>query len=1825
MGTQGTGRKRNSNKERSTAEDDALNLIAREAEARLAAKRAARAEAREIRMRELERQQKEIFQVQKKYYGLNPKSDDRSDSKWGDIEQWMEDSERYSRPSQTHTLSDDDERISVGSRGSVRSDLDAVHGAGGSSLLSHKSKKKKKHKHKEKDRNGHDDDYSVLSSRASYASSDLYTLNGLSTGRNPGSTGSHQSSLYEDSLCSGSRRVSGTNSGSHPLEYSSYRSSNSRTSSRANSARTSPVDNCGSVVSLIRSTSSSRGLPRDLDDVTIPDFSDVDDRDYLEKGSRTASALSATTLASLGGTSSRRGSVETAITLDAETATREIKEIHELKDQIQDVESKYTQNLKEVKEALTEVEEKYRKAMVSNAQLDNEKSNLMYQVDTLKDSLTELEELLSESRRDFEDKVKEFDREKHAHGVLQFQFNEMKETLKQSEELLNEIRQLRMKQESFAREISDLQETVEWKDKKIGALERQKEYTDAIRNERDELREEVVKLKDILKKHGIVLGPDLSMNGDASETETDVTTCGDGAPQPAQGSTTSPSEGSSMLGSSQKTQLRSRGKEEVDQQQHGEVFEEGRTGHPSADRLSKTDETSRPVIENDRGLSQGAQIARPVANTGREIVRESASPAETIPQVNWDLDETDTQINGSTEENSTQPNKHLEGHLRKTELFVQEPCPQENRADHETSCQVDVNESESCHQEEIKDFESCPKEDLKCSELCPHVQDVKDPESSLKVDVTDLESHSQEEDVNDPELCRQGDAKNSESRLQGDQQDSKSYSEVNVKDLQSCPTEEDLKDPELCLEVDANSQLLPQDSIQSFDSLHKVDVKDSENDPQEDMNDSESFAKGPPNDSESCPQGHTVKDSESSPQVDVKDFESRPLKQDTKDPEFGLQADSKESESCPRENVHDSKLHCQVEDGQNLELCPHIDVKDSEFCSQEGIQDFDSCPQVDIKNFKSRLHEENEKEPELGLLVDVKNSDLCPQVEDVKDSDSNPQQDSKLCSQVQVAKDSEPCLQLVHPESNTELQHETAEASSDGSGNVLTKHALKARGKKKKKKRRGKKKGASLEEGNQPRDKMEENVTDQQNVQIADLGNDGSAAGCSADGHAIKGLKESTAMLNPDEQNPEHLEDGKVQTGPEAPIETFSQTKTDHKRQESLDSVEVQDGSEPQVDQADHTCEIWGKDFVLEDIGTVDLSGQGDTSSSGFVRQEGETSSETTNYRKDDSATKSDVESQSETAHFEAPDSQNQLHVMSTYDIGDSLQDAASSPSETPGAVNPDTFGKDVFQQEIQEGKEPETEREYRFQKENEELLNVVKLDNSLSDLDKEEEEEEKVVEAKVEPVADRPTSRCDEHDVDAASDTKDKARCEVRNDKSASGEQTEEHENRDQEVTCRDSYQQDSGQDVDDDDDDDEDEKGLSFDFDDMDLDAAMETVEKTEQREVEAVPSDELNPDNASNAEKRKVGGAAEVTPANPEQTDVEMAVEALPDECSNNNNSNIENPKDKKACAHFATSDNKYKQKLLLEVERLETADNINKESHMMEDGESSIAGLPQSTDKDRVAPGATSLPAEALDVVEKPQDLSATLNHRETHVSGKAGKKNGKKGKNKGKDECKVTYFVSALQLSVPSCHVTSPEIECMLPDLPHALLRQPPPWMHAFVACICLTTQPPPRTAPLAPPTPEIRLRKLVDEREKMIEQIKKLKAQVDQKSPKNGTDGSLSAEGELLENGDDANIIELQRDSSRQIGDMKFKLVKAEQEVTALEQNVSRLEGQVSRYKSSAENAEKVEDELKAEKRKLQRELRSALDKVDELESNNSHLNKRLEKMKSSRGMAQTP
>ncbi|XP_042171073.1 leucine-rich repeat flightless-interacting protein 1 isoform X3 [Oncorhynchus tshawytscha] len=254
---------------------------------------------------------------------------------------------------------------------------------------------------------------------------------------------------------------------------------------------------------------------------------EVEDRDFLEKGSQSASTITAATLASLSGSSSRSGSGELSMTGDTETS------ILENKDSL--------------------VEEKYRKAMVSNAQLDNEKNNLMYQVDRLKDSLMELEELLSESRREYDAKTKDFECEKHAYGVLQFQFNVMKETLKQSEELLT--------------------------------------------------------------KHGIVLGPNLTTNGEKVEMVTERSASRDPASQLAQDSHTSPTErGNIMLGRAQDMELGSRGDKMVDpgrsrpQVETHEAVQESHLTSPTPCSLAGVSETKTSMEARPCSPKLGVEI-----------------------------------------------------------------------------------------------------------------------------------------------------------------------------------------------------------------------------------------------------------------------------------------------------------------------------------------------------------------------------------------------------------------------------------------------------------------------------------------------------------------------------------------------------------------------------------------------------------------------------------------------------------------------------------------------------------------------------------------------------------------------------------------------------------------------------------------------------------------------------------------------------------------------------------------------------------------------------------------------------------------------------------------------------------------------------------------------------------------------------------------------------------------------------------------------------------------------------------------------------------------
>ncbi|XP_049484997.1 leucine-rich repeat flightless-interacting protein 2 isoform X4 [Panthera uncia] len=217
------------------------------------------------------------------------------------------------------------------------------------------------------------------------------------------------------------------------------------------------------------------------------------DKQYAENYTRPSSRNSASATTPLSGNSSRRGSGDTSSLVDPDTS------------------------LSELRESLSEVEEKYKKAMVSNAQLDNEKNNLIYQVDTLKDVIEEQEEQMAEFYRENEEKSKELERQRHTCSVLQHKMDELKEGLRQRDELIEENQRMQQKIDTMTKEVFDLQETLLWKDKHIRALEKQREYIACLRNERDALREQLADPKETVKtgeKHGLVIIPDGTPNGD---------------------------------------------------------------------------------------------------------------------------------------------------------------------------------------------------------------------------------------------------------------------------------------------------------------------------------------------------------------------------------------------------------------------------------------------------------------------------------------------------------------------------------------------------------------------------------------------------------------------------------------------------------------------------------------------------------------------------------------------------------------------------------------------------------------------------------------------------------------------------------------------------------------------------------------------------------------------------------------------------------------------------------------------------------------------------------------------------------------------------------------------------------------------------------------------------------------------------------------------------------------------------------------------------------------------------------------------------------------
>ncbi|GAB0090547.1 leucine-rich repeat flightless-interacting protein 2 [Sergentomyia squamirostris] len=95
-------------------------------------------------------------------------------------------------------------------------------------------------------------------------------------------------------------------------------------------------------------------------------------------------------------------------------------------------------SLRDVRYELKEMEDRFRKAMITNAQLDNERASQAYQIQLLKDKLEELEETKAQLSREHKEKCRDFEALKRNNEKLQEEFKLVQGQLNERDTLIAE-------------------------------------------------------------------------------------------------------------------------------------------------------------------------------------------------------------------------------------------------------------------------------------------------------------------------------------------------------------------------------------------------------------------------------------------------------------------------------------------------------------------------------------------------------------------------------------------------------------------------------------------------------------------------------------------------------------------------------------------------------------------------------------------------------------------------------------------------------------------------------------------------------------------------------------------------------------------------------------------------------------------------------------------------------------------------------------------------------------------------------------------------------------------------------------------------------------------------------------------------------------------------------------------------------------------------------------------------------------------------------------------------------------------------------------------
>merc|ERR1719384_2568334 len=124
---------------------------------------------------------------------------------------------------------------------------------------------------------------------------------------------------------------------------------------------------------------------------------------------------------------------------------------------------------------------------------------------------------------------------------------------------------------------------------------------------------------------------------------------------------------------------------------------------------------------------------------------------------------------------------------------------------------------------------------------------------------------------------------------------------------------------------------------------------------------------------------------------------------------------------------------------------------------------------------------------------------------------------------------------------------------------------------------------------------------------------------------------------------------------------------------------------------------------------------------------------------------------------------------------------------------------------------------------------------------------------------------------------------------------------------------------------------------------------------------------------------------------------------------------------------------------------------------------------------------------------------------------------------------------------------------------------------------------------------DVRIKRLAGQRDDLQDTVRRLKLDLEEERSR-----ASMARGH-------ADQEEAERETKKLLEEYKFRISKSDQEVATLEANVQRLESQVVRYKKASETAEMNEENLKSDRRKMQRELRDSQTRNEELETQNKH------------------